>query len=297
MLPGGPATVPPGMPVGGTVKVAAPTSPMVRPVAKSAGYLLQPGIVPGGSVSAPPGTQLLSPRTVMVMSPPSTKLHVGSPPAPPPLATHPPDLFSRIDANKDGVIDRIEMDTALRGGVVQEGPSRPQVSQGPSVLAYATPSYAVPSSVVPLMEAQPMNLDQALSDFLQREGLPRDLVRLGENNYLYGGERLEVFLSERSGRAPTLKVRSPLYNNGQAVDIRKFASLFENDFKRPRSPSPSPQRPRTMVTVPTTTPEVYRGVSSPSAERRPSIPPTPVELMAQGPPSSTLLALHRHPRW
>lgn len=185
------------------------------------------------------------------------------------------------------------MDTALRGGIVQEGPSRPQVSQGPSVLAYATPSYAAPSSVVPLMEAQPMNLDQALSDFLQREGLPRDLVRLGENDYLYGGERLEVFLSERpgNGRAPTLKVRSPLYNNGQAVDIRKFASQFENDFVRPRSPSPSPQRPRTLVTVPTTTPEVYRGVSSPSVERRPSIPATPVELMAQGPPSPTLLAL------
>jgi hypothetical protein len=191
---------------------------------------------------------------------------------PPDGAVLVPDLFSTIDINKDGVIDRREMDAALRAGVVQEGRVRPQALQGPS-------AYTAPPHVLNSMGAPQMSLDEALGEFLSREGLPRDLVRLGPTDFVYGGERLDVFLSERPGRKPTLKVRSPLYNNGQAVDLQRFASMFEDNFVRPRSPSPSPERPRTSVTVPTTTPEVFKGVSSPAAKLQPA-----ETMIVTGPP-------------
>jgi hypothetical protein len=128
-----------------------------------------------------------------------------------------------------------------------------------------------PGLVVPKPYYMPMEAAaEVLAELLAKEGLPRDLVRLGPGDYLYGGERLEISLSAKPGRKPRLKAKNSSYNGGRPTDLRKFAELFENDFAAPRSPSP----PRiTSVTMPSGTVQIHKQVSSPSPRKQREVTP------------------------
>lgn len=77
-----------------------------------------------------------------------------------------------------------------------------------------------------------------IAEFMAREPLPRELIRLGPGNYIYGGERVEVSLHPRAGRKPKLKAINTRFNAGQPLSLRRFANLFEEQF----TPAPSPEK-------------------------------------------------------
>jgi hypothetical protein len=90
-----------------------------------------------------------------------------------------------------------------------------------------------------------VNVDMAVADYVARDPLPRDLIRIGPAEYVYGGERLEVFVDERPGKRPKLKACSTMFNGGQPVSLRRFAEPFEDHLESTcSSPKRSPSPPR-----------------------------------------------------
>lgn len=218
-------------PAPGQFGVGSPSAP--PPVGFASG--LQGSMVPSPAASYAP------PQTVQVLAPMYTELACTVPvafpvpPSPRTAASATTIAGFQAAAFSTGRLLPVPNAGQPRDSIMTEYLGREVTLPPPPVATFKPPRSATHEE---MLEMFPTDIDMVIGEFMAREPLPRELIRLGPGDYVYGGERVEINVHTRAGRKPKLKAVNTRFNAGQPVSLRKFGSLFEEQF----TPAPSPEK-------------------------------------------------------
>lgn len=204
------------------------------------------------AVAAPPASQFLgsAPGQFGLGSPPAPPPPVGltcgllGPVVPSPAASYAPPQTAPVVA-----LVHPSPRAVASAATILPNAEQPQgtiiaspVSLGREVTLPAPPAATfmpdMPPRAATPEEMLPTDIDMLIAEFMAREPLPRELIRLGPGNYVYGGERVDINVHTRASGKPKLKATNTRFNAGQPVSLRRFANLFEEQL----TPAPSPEK-------------------------------------------------------